>query len=74
MVLRQTLSKAQQPGALQSELLKRVARADEAHREVPFAIMTADGLMEGKIDLLFREGRRWTLVDYKTDARVEPEK
>jgi ATP-dependent helicase/nuclease subunit A len=60
--------------ALQSELMKRVARADEAHREVPFAIMTADGLMEGKIDLLFREGSRWMLVDYKTDARVEPEK
>jgi ATP-dependent exoDNAse (exonuclease V) beta subunit len=30
--------------------------------------------MEGKVDLLFREGRRWVLVDYKTDARVEPER
>lgn len=60
--------------ALKSELLQRVARADEAHREVPFAIATKDGLMEGKIDLLFREDDRWTLVDYKTDAKPEPEK
>jgi ATP-dependent exoDNAse (exonuclease V) beta subunit len=56
--------------ALQSDLLKRVAQADEVYRELPFVV---DG-MEGKIDLLFREGQRWTLVDYKTDARPEPEK
>jgi ATP-dependent exoDNAse (exonuclease V) beta subunit len=27
--------------------------------------------MEGKIDLLFREGKRWVLVDYKTDAVID---
>jgi ATP-dependent exoDNAse (exonuclease V) beta subunit len=56
--------------ALKSELMARVSRADEVYRELPFA--TAE--MEGKIDLLFREGARWTLVDYKTDARPEAEK
>jgi ATP-dependent helicase/nuclease subunit A len=59
--------------ALKSELLRRAAKADEAHREVPFSVMTDGGLMEGKIDLLFREGVRWTLVDYKTDAEAHPE-
>jgi ATP-dependent exoDNAse (exonuclease V) beta subunit len=56
--------------ALRSELLKRVQQADEAYRELPFVV---DG-MEGKIDLLFREGARWTLVDYKTDTRPAPAK
>jgi len=56
--------------AMQSALWRRLAQADEVHRELPFAV----GAMEGKIDLLFREGKRWTLVDYKTDARVDPEK
>jgi ATP-dependent exoDNAse (exonuclease V) beta subunit len=56
--------------ALQSVLWRRVEKADEVHRELPFVV---DG-MEGKIDLLFREGTRWTLVDYKTDTRVEPTK
>jgi ATP-dependent exoDNAse (exonuclease V) beta subunit len=56
--------------ALRSALMQRVAQAAEVHRELPFVV---DG-MEGKIDLLFREGPRWTLVDYKTDARAEPEK
>ena len=59
--------------ALKSELMRRVAKADEAHREVPFSVMMDGVLMEGKIDLLFREGDRWTLVDYKTDAMARPE-
>jgi ATP-dependent exoDNAse (exonuclease V) beta subunit len=56
--------------ALKSELMARVKKADEVYRELPFMV----GEMEGKIDLLFREGKRWTLVDYKTDARPEVEK
>lgn len=55
---------------LKSELMARVGRADEVYRELPFSV----GAMDGKIDLLFREGRRWTLVDYKTDARPDAEK
>jgi len=56
--------------ALKSELFKRVAKADEVYRELPFV---ADA-MEGKIDLLFREGDRWVLVDYKTDAQPDVER
>ena len=55
--------------ALQSDLLKRVGLADEVYRELPFAA----GTLEGKIDLLFREGKKWVLVDYKTDAQPDPE-
>ena len=56
--------------ALQSDLLKRVGRADEVYRELPFSA----GTLEGKIDLLFREGEKWVLVDYKTDAAPDAER
>ena len=57
--------------ALDSELLARARRADQVYRELPFTQVVGEGLMEGKIDLLFCENGRWVLVDYKTDARIE---
>ena len=58
--------------ALTHDLMKRVLAADEFHREVPIVWQSPDGLMEGYIDLLFREGERLVVVDYKTDAKPEP--
>jgi ATP-dependent helicase/nuclease subunit A len=60
--------------ALGSELLARARRADQVYRELPFTQVMGEGLMEGKIDLLFCEKGRWVLVDYKTDARIEAAK
>lgn len=60
--------------ALESELFARVRKAEQVYRELPFTVATGDRLMEGKIDLLFCEKEKWTLVDYKTDARVETER
>ncbi|HTS16562.1 MAG TPA: UvrD-helicase domain-containing protein [Verrucomicrobiae bacterium] len=57
--------------AVESELMDRVRHAQQIYREVPFSHVVDDGLMEGKIDLLFCENDRWVLVDYKTDAREE---
>jgi len=57
--------------ALGSDLLARARRADQVYRELPFTHVVGEGLMEGKIDLLFCENGRWVLVDYKTDARIE---
>jgi ATP-dependent exoDNAse (exonuclease V) beta subunit len=58
--------------ALTHPLMTRVLAADEFHREVPVVWQSPDGLMEGYIDLLFREGDRLVIVDYKTDAKPEP--
>jgi ATP-dependent helicase/nuclease subunit A len=65
-------------------VLTRASRADEVYRELPFTVnrvhdepfthVRHEGLMEGKIDLLFAEKGQWVLVDYKMDARVEVEK
>jgi ATP-dependent exoDNAse (exonuclease V) beta subunit len=60
--------------AVGSELLARVRNAEEVYRELPFTQVLGEGLMEGKMDLLFCEKAQWVLVDYKTDARVEVEK
>ena len=60
--------------AIGSELLARVRQAEQVYRELPFTHVVEEGLMEGKIDLLFCEKGRWVLVDYKTDTRVAVEK
>ena len=62
-----------------SDLWKRVEGSKERHTEVPFA-MAVDGkaigqaegdcLLEGVIDLVFRENGKWVIVDYKTDRVV----
>jgi ATP-dependent helicase/nuclease subunit A len=61
-----------------SELWARALAADERHAEVPFALRLKDGeatgaqkgptILNGVIDLVFREEDRWVIADYKTDA------
>ncbi|MFN2239454.1 MAG: UvrD-helicase domain-containing protein [Thermoanaerobaculia bacterium] len=64
-----------------SPLWQRVLGADERHAEVPFAIevpaaeLGIEGpettLLHGTVDLVFREGAVWHIVDYKTDATAD---
>lgn len=55
-----------------SALGQRAAAADERRHEPPFLVRvelpgeSAPVLLRGTPDLLFREGERWTLVDYKS--------
>jgi ATP-dependent exoDNAse (exonuclease V) beta subunit len=65
--------------ALGHPLLQRAAergRAGDLRRETPVLLDLADGtLAEGVVDLAFREpagsGRRWTVIDFKTDREIE---
>ncbi|HWC98125.1 MAG TPA: UvrD-helicase domain-containing protein [Candidatus Sulfopaludibacter sp.] len=42
----------------------------ERHRELPVMVRLADGrLLDGRIDLAWRDASGWTVVDYKTDRR-----
>jgi ATP-dependent exoDNAse (exonuclease V) beta subunit len=44
--------------------------AVEEHREWPMIVRLSDGrLVDGRIDLAWSDGSRWTVVDYKTDRR-----
>ena len=60
--------------AIGSELLARARQAEQVYRELPFTRIVNGEPMSGMIDLLFCERRKWVLVDYKTDARVEVDK
>jgi len=58
-----------------SDLWQRAQRSSQCFTEAPFHILAADideetnvpTLLRGVIDLVFREGGGWALVDYKTD-------
>jgi ATP-dependent exoDNAse (exonuclease V) beta subunit len=52
---------------LGSPLLARARKAAQVWREIPFCIPYQGQIREGCIDLLFAEGERMILVDYKTD-------
>ena len=61
-----------------SSLWQRVKAADERYVEIPFALNVprreagldedGDTLLHGTIDLVFREGDRWFIIDYKSDS------
>jgi ATP-dependent helicase/nuclease subunit A len=63
-----------------SPLWQRVLAAEEKYAEVPFAVNVparsvgldrdGDTLLHGTIDLVFREGEQWHIVDYKSDSTV----
>ena len=61
--------------ALAHPLLRRAAAAasrGELRRETPVWLRLADGtLVEGVVDLAFRESGVWTVVDFKTDRDLE---
>ena len=63
----------------ESELWRRAERARLRLPEVPFALeRPADNggiprLVEGVIDLAFREADGWVIVDYKTDVGDDPD-
>ena len=63
--------------ALRHPLLERARAASgrgECRREAPVAGRGDDGtLIEGVVDLAFREAGAWTVVDFKTDLELEAE-
>ena len=56
---------------LSSDLYHRIRKSDQVLHEVPFSYFQDGILYEGYIDLLFREGTDWTIVDLKTDQITE---
>ncbi len=58
---------------LKSEPL-RAAAAAECHRELPLAFTVEGATVTGAVDLLYRAGDSWVVVDYKTDRSPELER
>ena len=59
---------------LRHPLLDRARAAlarGECRRETPVAALDGGTLVEGVVDLAFRESGQWTVVDFKTDRELE---
>ncbi|MCA9739526.1 MAG: UvrD-helicase domain-containing protein [Gemmatimonadetes bacterium] len=61
-----------------SDLWRRAEAASVRHVEVPIAVPLEDGgegpaVLEGVLDLAFREADGWVVVDYKTDPGDDPD-
>jgi ATP-dependent exoDNAse (exonuclease V) beta subunit len=57
--------------ALAHPVIARAAASPALRREVPVFLRHEDGrLVEGVVDLAFREAGAWTVVDWKTDAEL----
>lgn len=61
--------------ALEHPLLRRArasAERGDCRRETPLLLPLEDGtVIEGVVDLAFREAGAWTVVDFKTDVEIE---
>ncbi len=60
-----------------SEPVRRAATvaagdAGAVHRELPIGALVGDVIVSGAVDLLYRDGGEWVVVDYKTDRAAEP--
>ena len=54
---------------LEHPVIIRARQSQPLLREHPLVFETDDGqLLDGAVDLMFKEGNRWTVVDFKTDA------
>lgn len=51
-----------------ADLLAELREAEEWYCEVPFCQKQSDALVHGVIDLIYRKGEAWHIVDYKTNA------
>lgn len=61
-----------------SAVWHRAMESAERYTEVPFAVNLAEeeggrDVLEGVIDLVFRENGHWVVADYKTDSGEDPE-
>jgi ATP-dependent helicase/nuclease subunit A len=51
-------------------LAETIPAGAERHRELPVIVQLEDGtLVDGRIDLAWRDGDSWIVLDYKTDRR-----
>ena len=49
-------------------LRREIDSADERHHEVPYSRMNGEYSETGYIDLLYRKGDTWHVIDFKTDS------
>lgn len=50
------------------DILNELLSANEVYTEVPFSYMENKEIWNGVIDVIYRKGDKWFIVDYKTNA------
>ena len=54
------------------DILAELLSADETHCELPFCYNDGDGnIWHGIMDVLYRKGDNWHIIDYKTNADID---
>ena len=51
--------------------VRAAAVSPEVYRELPIGALLSGNVVSGAIDLLYREGEEWVVVDYKTDRGAD---
>ena len=72
-ILRNTLKTVRNGGwpqetGVSADILTELLSADEVYCEVPFCVTTGGSLINGVMDVVYRKGEAWHVVDYKTNA------
>lgn len=52
---------------------RAAAASLEVHRELPVGVLIDGAVVVGAVDLLYRDGDAWVVVDYKTDRLADPD-
>jgi hypothetical protein len=51
--------------------VRAAAASPEVYRELPIGALLNGAVVSGAVDLLYRNGDEWVVVDYKTDRGVD---
>jgi ATP-dependent helicase/nuclease subunit A len=51
--------------------VRTAAASPEVHRELPIGALLNGAVVSGAVDLLYRDGDQWVVVDYKTDRGAD---
>jgi hypothetical protein len=51
--------------------VRAAARSGDVYRELVVGVLVGDTIMNGAVDLLYRDGAAWVVVDYKTDRTTD---
>jgi hypothetical protein len=51
--------------------VRAAAVSPEVYRELPVATLLDDAVVSGAVDVLYRDGTAWLVVDYKTDRGAD---
>ncbi len=60
-----------QINGLPQDILSELMQADETYCEVPFCYEDGSILWNGVMDVIYRKGGNWHIIDYKTNAEAE---